>query len=119
MNPEWYAVKGLFRWYFKDTGETERIEERVVIFFASGFDQALDLAEEEGSNYCAADDQANFCIEPIGWWHAYWIGSEPLSGTEVFSRSCRTTLDGRAFVRRYYPKVHGTPGEKSRSSVSS
>ena len=68
MPKDWYSVKGLFRWYFKEGGETERVEERVVLFQAESFDQALDLAEAEGERYCLEDPEANFRIEPIGWW---------------------------------------------------
>jgi hypothetical protein len=106
MSKDWYSVKGLFRWYFKENGETERIEERVVLFQAESFDQALDFAETEGKQYCLPDPNANFCVEPIGWWHAYWMGEQPASGVEIFSRGCKTSLEGKAFVRRYYPKGH-------------
>jgi hypothetical protein len=103
---DWYSVKGLFRWYFKSNGETERIEERVVLFRANDFEEAIDLAQREAKKYCASDPKANFRIEPIGWWNACWLGHSPASGTEVFSRSSRTKLGARAFVRRYYPKSH-------------
>lgn len=108
---EWYSVKGLFRWYFKEGGQTDRVEERVVLFLASSFDHALDLAEEEARIYCTPDPTANFVIQPIGWWNAYWIGNQPASGVEVYSRSCITELSAESFVRRYYPKSHdaGTP----------
>lgn len=104
---KWYAVKGLFRWYFIDDGVTERIEERIVIFKATDFEQALDFAEKEAKSYCTPDPKANFRIEPTGWWHAYWVGSEPEHGAEVFSRSSKTSLSSSAFIRRYYPKSHG------------
>lgn len=110
MSSEWYAVKGLFRWYFKEGGATERIEERVVLFQAGDFDEALNLAEMEGRRYCVNDEHANFGIEPLGWWSAYWIGGQPSNGVEVFSRSCNTRLSGQSFLRRYYPKCHGTDG---------
>lgn len=110
MDRDWYAVKGLFRWYFQDSGTTERIEERVVLFRARDFDEALDLAEAEGQSYCARDENANFGIEPLGGWHAYRIGEAPADGVEIFSRSCLTTLGGEAFLRRYYPKIHRRGG---------
>lgn len=113
MSLEWYSVKGLFRWYFKDSGETERIEERIVLLRADSFDHALDLAEEEAQKYCTEDSEANFRIEPVSWWHAYWIGNEPFDGVEIFSRSCLTKLEGEAFVRRYYPKTHNATANPS------
>jgi len=108
-NQEWYSVKGLFRWYFKSNGKTDRIEERILLFKARDFDEALDLAEHEAKKYCAPDRKANFRIEPVGWWHAYWISEKPQSGIEIFSRRCETTLSAKSFVSRYYPKSHGSP----------
>src|SRR4051812_17406008 len=69
----WYTVKGLFRWFIKESGESNRVEERVVLFRAENFDDALDQAEREGKMYCKTDRRANFGIEPIGWWHAYQL----------------------------------------------
>ena len=106
MDKEWYAVKGLFRWYMKDGGQTDQVEERVVLFEAESFDHALDLAEAEAATYCVPDPEANFLIEPAGWWHAYWIGETPAHGVEVFSRGAKTGLDSKSFVKRYYPKSH-------------
>jgi hypothetical protein len=108
MAVEWYSVKGLFRWYMKNDGSTNQIEERVVLFKAESFDQALDLAEAEAVKYCQDDASANFGVEPIGWWHAYWIGELPTHGVEVFSRRSNTNLNGEAFVKRYYPKSHNS-----------
>ncbi len=106
MPKEWYSVKGLFRWYMNDGGATERIEERVILFEANSFDDAIDLAEAEAKSYCCPDRSANFRIEPVGWWHAYWIGETPASGIEVFARGAKTELAADAFVRRYYPRAH-------------
>ncbi len=107
---EWYSVKGLYRWYFKENGQTERIEERVVLFFASSFDHALDLAEAESKTYCTPDPEANYLIEPVGWWSAYWVGNQPANGVEIYSRCCTTELSSQAFVRRYYPSCHSAGG---------
>lgn len=103
---EWYSVKGLFRWFFKADGTTDRIEERVVLFRAQSFDHALDLAESEAVTYCQPDERANFMIEPVGWWQAYWVGDSLSHGVEVFSRRAATNLEAKAFVRRYYPRSH-------------
>jgi len=102
----WYTVKGLFRWYLKASGKTDRVEERIVLFKARSFDHALDMAEREAKKYCAPDRKATFRIEPIGWWYAYSLSESLVSGTEVFSRRCTTSLNAKAFVRRYYPASH-------------
>lgn len=106
MAKEWYSVKGLFRWYMKVDGSTDQFEERVVLFEAESFAEALDLAEAEAKSYCQPDEQANFCIEPVGWWRAYWIGETPASGVAVFSRGAKTSLSSKSFVQRYYPGSH-------------
>ena|ERR1700722_5106820 len=103
---DWYSVKGLFRWFFKANGRTDLVEERVVLFLANDFDDALDRAEQEAKTYCRTDRKANFRIEPIGWWHAYRLDEKPSSGVEVFSRRSSTPLSGNAFVKRYYPRSH-------------
>jgi len=102
----WYTVKGLFRWYLKASGTTDRIEERIVLFRARSFDHALDMAEREAKKYCAPDRKANFRIEPVGWWYAYALNQRPSSGAEVFSRRSITSLSSESFVRRYYPESH-------------
>lgn len=102
----WYAVKGLFRWYFKETGNTANFEERVVVFLASSFDEALDLAEQEAKTYCTEDPSANFRIESINAFMAYLIDEPITSGMEVFSRLMDSDLSSERFLRRYYPKCH-------------
>ena len=102
----WYGVHGLFRWYFKETGETAHFEERVVLFFASSFDEALDLAEEDAENYCIEDPTANFRIEPLQKYRAYLIDEEPSNKVEVFSRLIDSSLSSESFLKRYYPKSH-------------
>ncbi|WP_066262527.1 DUF4288 domain-containing protein [Hydrogenophaga flava] len=106
MEREWYAVKGLFRWYFKSDGSTDSVEERVLLFLASSFDEALAMAESEAQVYCADDPKANFSIESMGWWDAYRVEEEPNSGVEVYSRLSKTNLSVDAFIRRYYPRSH-------------
>jgi hypothetical protein len=106
MPKDWYAVKGLFRWFLKATGETDIVEERVVLFRADSFDHALEQAEAEAIEYCADDPAANFSVEALGWWNAYLLADEPDSGVEVYSRLCNSTLQPDAFLRRYYPKSH-------------
>jgi hypothetical protein len=104
---EWYAVKGLYRWYLKESGETLKVEERVLLFDTTSFDTAIDLAEKEAAEYCEEDEQANFLIEPMGWWNAYLIGEEKIeSGAEIYSRLMSSSLGPEAFIKRYCPKSH-------------
>lgn len=106
VTKEWYGVKGLFRWHFKEGGNTANIEERIVLFFAESFEDALAQAEAEAAIYCEDDPQATYRIESLGWWKAFAIEDIPGQGIEVFSRLCKTDLNADAFLRRYYPKAH-------------
>jgi hypothetical protein len=102
---KWFAVKGLFRWFRKETGETVNIEERIVLFRALDFGEAIRHAEGEAVRYCVNDPAANFGIESMGWWDAYSLGEKAAGdGAEVYSRLMDTGLSGDAFLRRYYPK---------------
>ena len=103
---EWYAVKGLFRWYLKSTGKTDLIEERVVLFKADSFKAALQSAKKEDKTYCAEDRKANFKIEPLKRWDVRLMFDAPGDGIEVFSRRCATKLSADAFIKRYYPPSH-------------
>jgi len=107
VKPEWYGVKGLFRWAMKSDRTTRSVEERVLLFRTTNFDAAVELARHEAARYCTDDPKANFFIEPLDWWDVYLIGDEAIeNGAEVYSRLSTTTLDGEAFIRRYYPKSH-------------
>jgi hypothetical protein len=106
---EYYAVKGLFRWYLKANRRTARFEERVVLFLARSFEDAFRLAEKEAKAYCVPTETATFRIEPIGWWNAFQLNEDHIgSGTEVYSRTFDSTLSARAFKRRYYPASQDT-----------
>ena len=102
---EWYAVKGLFRWYFKETGETERFEERVVSFYAPSFEDALIKAKKEADEYCVDDPKSNVNIESLGLFNAYAIGDDELKeGVELFSETYKTTLNTSEYLEKYYPE---------------
>ena len=109
---KWYAAKGLFRWYFKETGETGSVEERVVLILATSDEEAFDKAEEEAKGYCSLDDPtANFAIEPMEWLDLYLVNETPADRIEVYSRLMDTDLSADSFLRRYYPKsqIHKPP----------
>jgi hypothetical protein len=106
-NPEWYGVKSLVRWFSRKGKKTLCVEERVVIFKARSFDDAIAQAERELKAYCKRDKDATFNLEPAGFINAYWIGDPRLvPGIEVFSRFSKTTLSARSFLKRFYPLSH-------------
>lgn len=101
----WYTVKGLFRWYMKETGETAKFEERVVLFRADCSDQAIAMAEKEAVSYCKADQKANFIIENLNIWMGYVLDDEKLeNGSEVYSNLTDSDLTAKQYIKKYYPK---------------
>jgi len=106
MEERWFSVKGLFRWYFKESGETSNYEERVVLIRAVDLDDALDKAEIEAKEYCTEDPEANFLIESLNKYSAHDILEEKLiHGTEVFSSRVETDSSPDEFIKKYYPNI--------------
>jgi hypothetical protein len=54
-------------------------EERITLWQAEDFDQAVSLAEAEAEEYAGTD------AEYLGLAQAYWLHGAPTSGAEVFS----------------------------------
>lgn len=99
-NVNWYTVSGLFRWYFKNTGETANFEDRHILIRATNFDEALDKAELEALEYCVDSSRANFSIESLGKHYAYEISEDELeNGIEVFSRRFESNLSGDEYIK--------------------
>jgi len=106
MEERWFAVKGLFRWYFKESGETSTYEERIVLIKAVDFDAALDKAEIEAKEYCVEDPEANFLIESLNKYSAHDILEEKLAhGTEVFSNRVETDISPNDYIKKYHPNI--------------
>ena len=102
----WYTVKGIFRWYFKENNETELFEERIILVNAKNFDDALDKAENEAAEYCQEDPKANFKIESLKKFYAYEILEKELeAGIELFSNRRKIPLDSDSYLKRFYPET--------------
>ncbi len=99
---KWYTVKGLFRWYFKDNGETSQFEERIIIVKATSFDDALDKAEVEAVEYCEDDPKANFRIESLNKFSAYELMDKIESGIEIFSKRITSSLDSITYLKQFH-----------------
>ena len=105
-NKNWFAVKGLFRWYYKDSGDTALFEERVILFSAESFDDALDQAELEACEYCIEDPKANFKIESLNKYTAHEILEKELSsGIELLSQRPETDMDTKTYLAKYHSET--------------
>ena len=71
---EWFGVRCLFE------SAPSVYEERVTIWQAGSFEQAIELAETEANDYAATVESRY-----LGLAQGYCMGEEPEAGAEVFS----------------------------------
>lgn len=117
---KWYGVKTAYR--LEPSGEPEStdrdywgdgslVEERVVLFRARSFDDAIRKAEDEAKRYAAGSTDRNPYGQPLTLRYletcdAYELTSDdsPASGTEVFSMTelvPRSVSDDAVLNRRF------------------
>jgi hypothetical protein len=102
--PSWYAVRCIFAsednkpWgpYDLASGHVD-YEERVTLWLADSFADALARAEAE-----AADHAATLECEYVGLAQAYALPDAPQSGIEVFSMIRRSTLEPDDYVDAFF-----------------
>ena len=99
---DWFGVKTFYRTPIPSTeseaGECWRYEERVVLFRAKDFDDALLMAEKEAEGY--ATDLGD--TEYLGYANAFALFEQRLrSGTEVYSLMRDSKLSAKAYFRRH------------------
>lgn len=83
-----FAVKSIYRWRVKGRN-VSNIEERIVLFKAKSFDDAIAKAEKESVNYAKETFINPFGIpvkiEALKYFDAFEIFDELQSGCELFS----------------------------------
>ena len=100
MEPEqddrWYAVRSLFRF----AGEPESAyEERITLWQAGSFDEAMEKAETEAEEY--ADFAGATYLADFG--QAYHLADvPPRDGAEIFSLIRDSALPEKAYVDRFF-----------------
>jgi hypothetical protein len=93
----WYAVRCVFAF---EGGESTTYEERVTLWRASSFEDAVEDAEREAAEYAGALD-----AQYLGLAQAYHVAVEdrPLeSGDEVFSLMRRSDLSPDEYLRSFF-----------------
>ncbi len=73
-------------------------EERLTLWRAEGFDEAIALAEGEALGYAAEQPGMEF----VGLAQAYRLFDEPGHGAEVFSLVRVSELDPPAYLTRFF-----------------
>lgn len=92
----WYSARTFYRWL---TWDNRPYEERVVLFRARSFDEAIELAERESAEYARESD-----FEVLDLVQAYRIsdGDEEVgAGTEVYSQLRALDLPANEFLDRF------------------
>jgi hypothetical protein len=91
---EWFSVRCVLR----SSVDGHRVyEERVTLWQAHDFDQAVALAEAEAGDYAEAID-----AEYIGLAQAYRLPDAPGHGAEVFSLCRDSELPPDEYVDRFF-----------------
>lgn len=97
---EWFGVKSIIQ-HKKDDINYLAYEERVVLFLAIDFDDAIMQAEIEANQYCLNDDTVTNCK----FYEAYKIFDEKIiERTEVYSKITDSILDIKHYLDLHYPE---------------
>jgi hypothetical protein len=93
----WYGVRCLFR-----HGD-DLYEERITLWRAGTFDQAIEHAEAEAAEYSRDVSDSDSPTEYIRLAQAYVLDDEPgTNGAEVFSLIRGSDLAPRDYIDRYF-----------------
>jgi hypothetical protein len=97
VSPRWFGVRCLFR-------HGERLyEERITLWRALGFDEAIALAEADAAEYSADLADGDLPTEYVGLAQAYRLDDEPGTvGAEVFSLIRDSDLPPGAYIDRFF-----------------
>jgi hypothetical protein len=96
----WYAAKTVYKkWYVLDGVAQTCFEERVVLFRAASFKDAIAKAEAEAKRYAASSERSVY----LGFMDIYWLFEETVGDTtEVFSLMRDSDLSEEEYLARYY-----------------
>lgn len=77
-------------------------EERVTLWRADDFDEAIALAEEEASECAASVSDESSRTEYVGLAQSYWLADELGQGAEVFSLIRESALPVDEYLARFF-----------------
>lgn len=98
MSQAWYSARCLFRSTGPTEGEHANLyEERVVLWRASSFDQAIQYAEGDAIEYAETLDK-----EYLGLVQAYELPDPPGAGEEVFSLMRTSALEPDEYLSAFF-----------------
>jgi hypothetical protein len=93
----WYAVRSVIRLNSTETESSRPYEERITLWKAKSFEEAIDRAEAETIEY--AEGLGEYVVE---FGQSYALVDEPGDGTEIFSLLRDSDLEPRPYVATYF-----------------
>jgi hypothetical protein len=92
---DWYAVRCLFRW-----NRPESYEERITLWQAENFDEAIAKAEVEGDRYAASASERS--IKRLDLVQAYRVYDDLQEGAELFSLLRDSSLPPEEYAKTFF-----------------
>ncbi|MFI0410454.1 hypothetical protein [Actinomadura sp. 3N508] len=89
----WFGIRCVFR-----DSITGTYEERITLWEAKDFDDAISMAESEALEYASIFDGVSFA----GLTQAYLVGDAPGHGSEVFSLIRESDLNQEDYIARFF-----------------
>jgi hypothetical protein len=94
----WFTVRCVFH-----HADQDAYEERITLWDASGFEQALEFAEREAERYAAAlGDDARY----VGLSQAYEMSEVPQHGAELYSLLRHSALSAKVYIDTFFTTGH-------------
>jgi hypothetical protein len=90
---EWFAVRCVVHHQGHQT-----YEERITLWHATSFDEAIALADDEARGYARDLDTAEY----VGLAQAYLLDDQPDHGAEVFSLMRNSTLPPADYLTAFF-----------------
>jgi hypothetical protein len=98
--PNWYAVRCLFRLSIGPEETEAAYEERITLWRAASFDEAIARAEAEARSYAAGLDESPGAITDLV--QAYHLFDVPGDGAEIFSLMRLSDLEPNAYINTFF-----------------
>jgi hypothetical protein len=98
--PEWFSAKTIYKHHRVEAGTPKVVfEERVVLFQAASFDDAIARAETEAREYCGSSGETVY-LEFVDVYHLFdaSIGHR----TEIYSLMRESTLPDKDYLDTFY-----------------
>lgn len=100
----WYSAKTIYRHRLVQDGATKTVfEERVVLFHAANFDEAIAKAEAKANAYFADVEIAVY----LGFVDVYYLPEETVGeGTEIYSLMRDSDLSDSEYLTHFHDDGH-------------